>query len=278
MARKSRPNWASRHDLLLYFVLAYALSWSIWPLVVLNPTSAPLVPFGPLIAAAVVSLAAGGRRRLNALLAQLTRWRVHVVYYLIAVTGPFLVSLAAARLTVATGAPVPRPLGDTDPVTILVTLLTTILMVGLFEEVGWRGFALPRLQRRMPTLWAALTLGGIWALWHLPVLTSDPTGQRPLLPFVIGILAQSLILAWLYNNSGLLIVIIFHAAVNTATRFTLTGFAESDYHIAWWAQTGLYVLLALLVIVLGGSTRASTRGVSLSSSVASPVYPPHHDH
>jgi uncharacterized membrane protein len=49
-------NWAARHDLLLFFVLAYLLSWALWPLVILNPTSSPLVPFGPLIAAVVVSL------------------------------------------------------------------------------------------------------------------------------------------------------------------------------------------------------------------------------
>lgn len=49
-------NWAARHDLLLYFTLAYLVSWVLWPLVILNPTSSPLVPFGPLIAAVVVCL------------------------------------------------------------------------------------------------------------------------------------------------------------------------------------------------------------------------------
>ena len=53
-----RRNWAARHDLLLYFALAYLRSWALWPLVILNPTSSPLVPFGPLIAAVVVSLLA----------------------------------------------------------------------------------------------------------------------------------------------------------------------------------------------------------------------------
>src|SRR5512133_614834 len=64
-------NWAARHDLVLYFVLAYLLSWALWPLVILNPTSSPLVPFGPLIAAVIVALLAGGRRELWALLRQL---------------------------------------------------------------------------------------------------------------------------------------------------------------------------------------------------------------
>jgi uncharacterized protein len=62
-ANGSEPgNWAARHDLLLYFMLAYLLSWALWPLVILNPTSSPLVPFGPLVAAVIVSLLAGGPR------------------------------------------------------------------------------------------------------------------------------------------------------------------------------------------------------------------------
>ena len=81
-------NWAARHDLLLFFILAYLLSWALWPLVILNPTSSPLVPFGPLIAAVVVSLLAGGRKELWALLRQLTRWRVHPIWYVIALLGP----------------------------------------------------------------------------------------------------------------------------------------------------------------------------------------------
>jgi uncharacterized protein len=258
--REKRPRWAARHDLVLYFVLAFALSWSIWPLILINPTSSPLVPFGPLIAAVGVSLFAGGVSELGILLRQLTRWRVHVVWYLMILAGPFLIGVLSGAITVAAGAPVPDPPGYSDPLAILVTFLTTIVLVGLFEEVGWRGFALPRLEQRLPALPAALLLGGIWVLWHLPVLISDPTGQRPVLQFVLGTLAQSVILTWLYNstNRSLPIVIIFHAAVNTAARFTLPGFDGGNYQVAWWVQTALYGIAAVLVTVLGGYRRLNT--------------------
>jgi membrane protease YdiL (CAAX protease family) len=68
---------------------------------------------------------------------------------------------------------------------VVFTFLATVIIVGLFEEVGWRGFALPRLQRRLDALWAALVLGVLWAFWHLPELISDPTRQRPPLQFVV---------------------------------------------------------------------------------------------
>ena len=219
------------------------------------------MPFGPLVAAVIVSLLAGGLRELRALLGQLTRWRVHPLWYGIALAGPFLISLTAGVLTVATGAPRPTPVDTT-------TLWRSSshcsapwsLLVCSKRSVGADSH-LPRLQPRLPALWAALVLGGIWALWHLPVLISDPTGQRPPVPFVVGILAQSVILAWLYNstNASLPIVIIFHAAINTAARFTLPGFTGGDYLIAWWAQTALYVLIAGVVTLLGGPTRLITR-------------------
>jgi len=193
-SQKVSGNWIARHDLLLYFILAYVLSWAIWPLVILNPESSPLVPFGPLIAAVIVALLAGGLRELRALLGQLLRWRVRPIWYVVALLGPFVLAAVTAALTVATGAPAPSPEAYADWLGIAVALLSTIIIVGLFEEVGWRGFALPRLQQRLDALWAALVLGVIWALWHLPELISDP-GQRPPLQFVVWILAQSVILA-----------------------------------------------------------------------------------
>ena len=149
---------------------------------ILNPASSPLVPFGPLIAAVVVSLLSG-RKELWALLRQLTRWRLHPIWYVIALLGPFVMAVVAAALAVATGR---RCCGAALNLSAVgYTFLSTLIIVGLFEEVGWRGFALPRLQRRLDALRAALVLGVLWALWHLPELISDPTRQQPPLQFVL---------------------------------------------------------------------------------------------
>jgi membrane protease YdiL (CAAX protease family) len=254
-------NWAARHDLLLYFTLAYLLSWALWPLVILNPTSSPLVPFGPLIAAVVVSLLAGGTRELWTLLRQLARWRVHPIWYVIALLGPFVMAGAAAVLAVATGAPMQRSGAYTDVDAIGFTFLSTMIIVGLFEEVGWRGFALLRLQRRLDAIWAALVLGVLWALWHLPELISDPTRQRPPLQFVVWALALSVIFTWLYNstNGSLPIVIICHAAIDTAGRYMLPEFSNGGYQVVWWFMVGLYVVLAIIVVSVAGPKRLVTR-------------------
>jgi len=254
-------NWAARHDLLLYFTLAYLLSWALWPLVILNPTSSPLVPFGPLIAAVIVSLLAGGPKELWALLRQLTRWRVHPIWYLIALLGPFVMAVVAAALAVAMGTPMRRSGAYTDLGAVGFTLLSTMVIVGLFEEVGWRGFALPRMQRRLDAIWAALLLGVVWALWHLPELISDPTRQRPPLQFVVWTLALSVILSWLYNstNGSLLIVIICHGAIDTAGRYMLPEFSNQGYQVVWWCMVGLYVVIAIIVVFAAGPKRLETR-------------------
>jgi len=255
----ARSNWAARHDLVLFFVLAYLLSWVLWPLVILNPTSTPLVPFGPLIAAVVVSLLAGGRRELWALLRQLTRWRVHPIWYVIALLGPLGVAGVAAALAIAAGAPMQRSGAYTNLGAVGYTFLSTIIVVGLFEEVGWRGFALPRLERRLDAIWAALVLGVLWALWHLPELISDPTRQRPPLQFLVWVLALSVIFTWLYNstNGSLPIVIICHAAIDTAGRYLLPEFSDQSYQVVWWFMVGLYVAIAIIVVVVAGPKRLS---------------------
>ena len=270
-------NWAARHDLVLYFVLAYLLSWALWPLVILNPTSSPLVPFGPLIAAVIVALLAGGRHELWALLRQLGRWRVHPLWYVIALLGPFVLAGLTAALAVAAGAPV-RGTGDyTNWRAITFFFLSTVIIVGLFEEVGWRGFALPRLQLRLSAIWAALVLGVLWALWHLPELISDPTGQRPPVQFLLWALALSVIFSWLYNstNGSLPIVIICHAAIDTAGRFMLPEFVGDGYQLVWWFMVALYVLVAVIVILVAGPKRLVThiprRGVQASGQAGGPL-------
>jgi len=270
-------NWAARHDLVLYFVLAYLLSWALWPLVILNPTSSPLVPFGPLIAAVIVALLAGGRHELWALLRQLGRWRVHPLWYVIALLGPFVLAGRTAALAVAAGAPV-RGTGDyTNWRAITFFFLSTVIIVGLFEEVGWRGFALPRLQLRLDAIWAALVLGVLWALWHLPELISDPTGQRPPVQFLLWALALSVIFSWLYNstNGSLPIVIICHAAIDTAGRFMLPEFVGDGYQLVWWFMVALYVLVAVIVILVAGPKRLVThiprRGVQASGQAGGPL-------
>ena len=136
-------------------------------------------------------------------------------------------------------------------------IAVTVVIVGIFEELGWRGFLLPRLQLRRSALASALLVALVWLPWHLPELVSDP-GQRPLLPFAIYVVALSVILAWIYNGTrgSLPVVILFHAAFNSFTQFFLAELQGGDqYLVAWWTLACLGILLAVAVTVYPGHTR-----------------------
>lgn len=246
--RRTQPlgDVVGRHRISLYLVLAYALSWSIWPLVLMNPESSPMMPFGPSIAAIVVATASGGRRELAALLRGLTHFRTAPRWYVAAVVLPAGILAATFGVALSQGATVPQ-WDASHLVQLLTTLATTVILVGLFEELGWRGFLLPLVQRRYGALAGSIAVAMAWVPWHLPELISDAS-QRPVIQFVILLTAQSVLLAWLYNRTtgSLPVVILFHASFNSFAQFLLVGLDGEHYQTAWWVMAVLTSAAALV--------------------------------
>ncbi len=231
------PSARRRTGLPLYFVLAYGLTWLCWGLVALAarglfelpvPTDILMLAggLGPVVAALAVVTFETGRAGLRALLGQLLRWRVSPAWYAVALLGWGAVDGVLVVLNVVLGGGVP----PAPPLSSWISLpaaflITALLRGGLDEEVGWRGLALPRLQVRYGALPASLFLGLIWAAWHLPLWFIPGSGQesQSFLTFVVSVLLLSVVLAWLYNNTGgsLLIVVLAHSANNVT--FNLFG-------------------------------------------------------
>jgi membrane protease YdiL (CAAX protease family) len=255
-----------RTGLALYFVLAYGFTWLCWGLVAPAarglfrlpiPTDLLLLAggLGPLLAAvAVLSLEARGAG-LRALLGQLLRWHVSPVWYAVALLGWGAVDGVLVLLNVLLGGGVP----PAPPLSSWLSLpaafvITALLHGGLDEEVGWRGLALPRLQARYGALAASLVLGLIWATWHLPLWFIPGSGQegQSFPVFVVSVLMLSVVLAWLYNNTGgsLLLVVLAHSANNVT--FNLFGQAVAAMPPEALKLTPLVgdVLLPLVVIAL----------------------------
>jgi uncharacterized protein len=114
----------------------------------------------------------------------------------------------------------------------------------LGEEIGWRGFALPRLQARLGPLVASLIIGVIWAIWHLPLVwtAGHPLAEMPLYFHLAHMVVAAILFTWLYNGSGgsLLLVILFHTSMN------VTGLFLPGPAILW--LLGLNGLLALVAV------------------------------
>ena len=255
-----------------YFALAFVLAWAFWVPAALSeqgaiggspPTALLLVlgTFAPSIAAVLVAARKGGAET-RALLGQFLRWRVGAKWYAVALFGPAALMLVAIGLHVALGGAVPDfPEPSRWPL-VAVNLVLVLLMGGpLGEELGWRGFALPRLQARHGALRASVVLGVVWALWHLPLFAvpSAPQGQVPFLLFVVQAVALSVFLAWAYNGSmgSLPIVLLLHASVNTWAG-ALRILPEATGSLApWLLATALACVVAVALVLAYGSSTLS---------------------
>ena len=268
-------NWVKRHDLAVFLILAFALSWSIWPFVLTNPESTPMLPYGPIIAAIIVLALTRGWASVRDLLRSIVRWRVGLQWYALALLLPVGIILAAIYLNALLGGPTPTAADFRGWYEFpLIFLITTLIKGPFTEEPGWRGFLLPRLQSRYTPLVASLIVGVIWAIWHLPLLLSDPTGQRPALQFFVLVVAQSVVFTWVYNSTrgSVLLVILMHGAFNSIASFfgpILMG--SASYGLFWWLMAALWWAVALAAIAVFGMARDRAPSIEATETATSGV-------
>ena len=216
-----------RHPVATYFAAAYLLSWAYWIPLALSGTqvdfgsSATHVPglFGPAVAALLVTYAIGGRQGLQELLFACVSFRGPWRWLPFAALSPLLIFAAA---TLFTGAP---PLADLGvfgglPATTALPMWGMLLLAAYGEEIGWRGFALPRLQEKHPALSSTVLLTIAWGLWHVPAffVLAGYSGMSAgmVVGFFLGMLGGSFVLTWIFNRAGgsVLLVALWHASFN----------------------------------------------------------------
>jgi membrane protease YdiL (CAAX protease family) len=147
------------------------------------------------------------------------------------------------------------------PLTAVILLAFSVFPgSALGEEVGWRGYALPRLQAGRSALSASLILGVIWGLYHLPLYFTGQAG-RPLglFPvFVVSTIALSVILTWVYNGTGgsLMLVVLLHATFNLPLTLLIAPLGDR-VTVPFLLYIGLLVAAALAVVVWAGPQHLS---------------------
>jgi membrane protease YdiL (CAAX protease family) len=224
-------SWIKKNALLVYFVLAFAISWVFMIPVALSAQGLLeqpiphalyyLAPMGPMISVIIISVVTEGREGLRHQLRGLTKWRVGFKYLAFSVFAPVTLFIMAVLLERILGSEWPEwgLLGQVDYLPYLGVpgvLGLWFLTFGLGEEMGWRGFALPRLQRGRTALSATLILGLFWGLWHLPAFFFRDTymemGVLGFPMFLVSIIFASVVFTWLYNSTGgsVLMAILFH--------------------------------------------------------------------
>jgi membrane protease YdiL (CAAX protease family) len=214
--------------------------------------------FTPGFLAVLLTYFGTGRSGVVLLLRRLVAWRVATRWYVFALTYIAAVKLTAAVLLRLTTGVWPT-FGKSAWYVLLGATLASALSGGqIGEELGWRGYALPRLANHFGMLVASLILGLLWASWHLPlfyVLGGDTVGQSfPL--YLLQVTAVSVAMAWLYwkTNGSLLLTMLFHAAANnlkdivpSAVPGATHPWRLSTSPVAWlavglmWAAAGYFL-------------------------------------
>ena len=207
--------FVKRHPLVAFFVLAYALTWPLIPLVSVSPLWGFPALFGPALAAVIVAAITDGRPGLRDLLGRLVRWRVGARWYAVALGLPMVLALAAAGLHLLLGAQTSVNFGELS----VLNFVVFVLIVG--EELGWRGYALPRLLAERSALVASLILGALWGAWHLPTffVAGAPQYGLPFSAFVLLTMAYSVVIGWVYVHvRGSVLIASLMQAPSTSRR------------------------------------------------------------
>lgn len=255
-----------QHPLFFFFFMAYAFSWIILiPFILQEWGILPKVfaftfvlnPFvGPTLAAIIMTHITEGKAGVSRLLRRCVQWRAGWQWYLFILLG--IPALFLLGIIVLPGALASfRGLPPAFLVIYLVNFVIIFFLGGpLGEEIGWRGFALPRMQPRYGPLWGTLLLGVLWVFWHLPhFLTSAQRGgpgtsfdtfltNFPI--FFLMVVALTIIFTWVFNNTrgSLFIAMLLHASINTFS-IVVPFFADPIV-----SNTDLAILIGVLVPAL----------------------------
>src|ERR671920_1040903 len=259
-----------RHPIITFFVLTYALTWAIEsPFVFLTDSVTAtqglvliiLASNVPSAVAIVLTAIVFGRGALRKLLGRLLIWRVNPIWYLVVFLGPVALVGGVVGLNALMGDPA---LSLGMPLLGAAVFLAFSIFPGsaLGEEIGWRGYALPRLQTRRSSLSASLILAPIWALWHLPLWLTGAPGRTPLLyaGFVVSAFALSVLLTWVYNSTGgsLLLVVLLHATINLPIRLLYDSLG-SRVTVPVLLYFGLQIVAAIVVVIVAGPAHLSRK-------------------
>ncbi len=258
------------NEILVFLIGTYVISWLIWlPFVIFSQGWIKgLGSFGPTISALIITSITKGRLGLKELVAKVLIWKVHIFWYMFSLFSTLVVILLSLGIYRLTGGEVVNTNDPAQWYLIPVIFLYVLFFSVAGEELGWRGFLLPRLQKKYNALTASLIIGLIWGFWHLPLfhIKGDFHENIPFLLFVLQDVALAIILTWLYNNTrgSLLLVHLFHAASNaTVGLLPILPSMPSDSLMPLYITVTVLVLVAILIIIIYGPKTLSRTRVKL---------------
>ena len=270
-----------RHPVPIYFALTFIISWGGILLVIGGPGNIPrpteqfdsLLPLailailaGPSLSGMLLTFLFNGGQGLREIKSRLIRWRVGIGWYAVALlAAPLLMMTIYLILSLLSPEFLPGILAAENKFSHLLMGLVTGLMAGFFEELGWTGFAIPKLRQRYSILGTGLIVGLPWAVWHiLPALwlgfasgtVSDSLSMVSYLmdPFLF-LVASRVLMVWVYDRTGgsLLLAMLMHMSLTSGARILtpmgIVGVPLMLFGVIWAAL--VWGVVAIIVLAKG---------------------------
>jgi membrane protease YdiL (CAAX protease family) len=267
-----REGLLARHPLVSFFLLSFVFTWGYFGLfwtLQLPGALLGLGAAGPTVSAFLILAITSGKPGVLRLLRSYVHWRVGVRWYLVTLVGIQVLMFLAFVVVPGALADFRAPDWSFVPLYLSAVAFTLFLPVPggpVLEEGGWRGFALPRLQRLHGPLVGTLILGALWGLWHLPffvgpvaVIGPDATFVSVSITFVlftIGLIGLSVVMTWVFNNTGgsVLMAILGHAAFDHVAPFlalfpSTTPYYDNPVHLQGMGIAIVFSVAALIIII-----------------------------
>lgn len=270
-----------KYPVLTYYTLVFVISWG-GILALAGPGGIPgakeqvetLFPFmllalfaGPSVGSILSTILVDGRPGLRDLFTRLRRWRVGARWYAVALLfAPCLVAAVLFALSLLSPAFLPGILNTSDKMSLLLFgIAWGLIGGGLLEEIGWTGFAVPKLRRQYGVLTTALIVGLLWGVWHILIAfwsSGSLAGEAPLAIFVAGFLvfylgalpAYRVLLVWVYDHTqSLPVAMLMHASLSASTLILQplgTGLPQLTWNLV--LAVVLWVVVAVVAMVNRG--------------------------
>lgn len=254
--------FVQRHRLTVFFGLTFALSWYVWIIALMRHRTSGPNPLGPFVAGIIVTAFVSGLSGLREFFARIIRWRIGLNWWLVTFAAPVVICLAAVGLTLCLAGRSEVSYFSIDKLReVPERLLFTLLFVGLGEEPGWRGFALPQLQTKHSSFAASLILAPIWTLWHLPLIGNE--FPLPIVaPFVLSVFGGTFMLTWLFNhtNGSVLMTMLFHATINTfGAGLVFPLFSGGTLIALWWIYGFVWLIVGFAALLVDPGQKQQLR-------------------
>jgi membrane protease YdiL (CAAX protease family) len=279
--------FVTKHPVPVYFALTFAISWGGALLAIggsggmrgTTPTSDPRFPYavlamlaGPSVTGILLTALVYGRTGLREFRSRLLKWRASAAWYAVAVlTAPVVMTVTLLALSLSSPAFLPGIITSDDKASLLLVSLGVGLSAGVFEELGWTGFAIPAMRRRYGVLATGLIVGIWWSAWHLlPNVWSSRAASGNLAMsvfmtatavgvFVGYLTAFRVLMVWLYDRTeSIFLGMLMHVSI-TASLLTLNPLDISGAHLVAYSLAlagAVWVVVAVVAVTNKGELRS----------------------